>query len=113
MLAEGWALVSGLYPVFGDVQPGNAFYSYVQAAYFHNVLSGYADGLFPSRQPGHSRPDKQDSVQRHRPLIRRTLKGGNIHKIHKTSRVAARFVDLIQPYASLESGSSNGEVDNL
>jgi len=51
VLAEGWALQNPQNPTFSDVPYGSAFYQYVETAYAHNVISGYADGTF---RPGNS-----------------------------------------------------------
>src|SRR5207248_3825087 len=51
-LAKIVAVAAGLTPLtpakasFRDVSPGSAFYGYVEAAYSHGLLSGYADGTF-------------------------------------------------------------------
>jgi hypothetical protein len=44
--AAGWALLSPSGPTFGDVAPGSAFYSFVETAVCHGVISGYADQTF-------------------------------------------------------------------
>ncbi len=44
--AMGWALDTTGGPHFADVVPSNAFYPYVETAYNHGVVSGYADGTF-------------------------------------------------------------------
>ena len=47
VLAAGFPLVlpPGA-PHFSDVPPGSPFYIYVEVAYAHNVISGFADGTF-------------------------------------------------------------------
>jgi hypothetical protein len=44
--AEGWAPDLGGAPHFTDVAPGSAFYQYVETAYNHGIISGYADNTF-------------------------------------------------------------------
>ena len=44
--AFGWPLVVPTVGSFSDVPPGSTFYSYVETAKTHNVLSGYSDGTF-------------------------------------------------------------------
>jgi hypothetical protein len=44
--AEGWPLVTPGSPTFYDVPADNAFYSYVETAVVHGILSGYPDGSF-------------------------------------------------------------------
>lgn len=51
VLAEGWPLENPQTPTFNDVAYGSAFYQYVETAYAHHVISGYADGTF---RPGNS-----------------------------------------------------------
>ena len=46
VLAQGWALENPDQGHFSDVPPGSAFFPYVETAYSHNILSGYADGTF-------------------------------------------------------------------
>jgi len=38
--------LSGEGPSFRDVEPGSTFYRYIETAYAHGILSGYADGTF-------------------------------------------------------------------
>jgi uncharacterized protein YkwD len=45
-MAEGWALTTAGGPHFSDVPPGSAFYPYVETAYAHHVIGGYAGGTF-------------------------------------------------------------------
>ncbi len=47
VLAAGWDLTlpPGA-PHFSDVPASNAFYTYIEVAYGHGILSGYADGTF-------------------------------------------------------------------
>jgi S-layer homology domain len=49
--AAGWAPVRSANPTFTDVPAGSIFYGYVEAAYAHGLLSGYADGTF---RPGNN-----------------------------------------------------------
>jgi hypothetical protein len=44
--AAGWSPVNPVRPTFGDVAPGTAFYTFVETAVCHGVISGYADGTF-------------------------------------------------------------------
>ena len=44
--AAGWPLVNPPRPTFNDVAPGTAFYTFVETAVCHGVISGYADGTF-------------------------------------------------------------------
>ena len=44
--AEGWPLVTPGNPTFNDVAPDSAFYSFVETAVAHGILSGYPDGSF-------------------------------------------------------------------
>jgi hypothetical protein len=45
-LAEGWTQVCPEQPSFPDVPPSNPFFCFVETAYEHLVISGYADGSF-------------------------------------------------------------------
>jgi hypothetical protein len=44
VLAEGWAEVAPASPTFRDVPAGSPFYSYVETAYSHEIISGYSCG---------------------------------------------------------------------
>ena len=44
--AQGWSTDTSGGPHFSDVPRSNAFYNYVETAYNHSVISGYADGTF-------------------------------------------------------------------
>ena len=46
VLGEGWALVTPPQPHFSDVPASNPFYSVIETAYAHGVISGYANGTF-------------------------------------------------------------------
>lgn len=46
VLAEGWEIDTSGGPHFYDVPTSSPFYSYVETAYNHSVISGYADGTF-------------------------------------------------------------------
>jgi hypothetical protein len=46
VLAEGWAIDTSGGPHFTDVPASNAFYTYIETAYNHGVISGYADSTF-------------------------------------------------------------------
>ena len=51
VLAMGWSLYIPSTPTFSDVGTGNAFYSHIETAYAHGIISGYADGTF---RPGNN-----------------------------------------------------------
>jgi len=44
VLAEGWAIYTPPTPTFRDVDTSNAFYSYIETAYNHSIISGYDCG---------------------------------------------------------------------
>ena len=44
--AQGWAINTTGGPHFSDVPPGDPFYPFVETAYNHGIISGYADGTF-------------------------------------------------------------------
>jgi kumamolisin len=44
--AEGWPLTTAGGPHFSDVPPSNPFYQYIETAYSHGIISGYADNTF-------------------------------------------------------------------
>ncbi|HMA33609.1 MAG TPA: S-layer homology domain-containing protein, partial [Chloroflexia bacterium] len=44
--AQGWAIDTTGGPHFGDVPASNPFYGYIETAYNHSIISGYADGTF-------------------------------------------------------------------
>ena len=46
VLGENWASDTTGGPHFSDVPPSNPFYTVIETAFHHNVLSGYADGTF-------------------------------------------------------------------
>jgi hypothetical protein len=46
VLAEAWRINTAGGPHFSDVPESNPFYSYIETAYNHGVISGYADGSF-------------------------------------------------------------------
>jgi hypothetical protein len=46
VLAEGWPEHSPPAPTFSDVPASHPFYSYIETAYYHGIISGYADGTF-------------------------------------------------------------------
>jgi hypothetical protein len=50
-LAIGWNINTAGGPHFTDVPVGSTFYDYVETAYNHSVISGYADGTF---RPGNN-----------------------------------------------------------
>ncbi|MFL5731848.1 MAG: S-layer homology domain-containing protein, partial [Chloroflexia bacterium] len=44
VLAEGWNIYVPPSPTFRDVPTNHAFYSYVETAYSHSIISGYSCG---------------------------------------------------------------------
>jgi hypothetical protein len=44
--AEGWTIDTTDGPHFPDVPPDHPFYNYVETAYKHHIIAGYADSLF-------------------------------------------------------------------
>jgi hypothetical protein len=46
VLAAGFPLLNPPTPHFSDVPVAHPFYSFIETAYAHNVISGYADGTF-------------------------------------------------------------------
>jgi hypothetical protein len=46
VLAQGWPILNPAQPHFSDVPASNPFYRYIETAYNHGVISGYADGTF-------------------------------------------------------------------
>ncbi|MGI8588139.1 MAG: FG-GAP-like repeat-containing protein [Chloroflexia bacterium] len=46
VLAAGWTLYNPTTPSFGDVPVGSTFYSVIETAVCHGVVSGYNDGTF-------------------------------------------------------------------
>ena len=51
VLAEGWQLYSPPTPTFTDVPAGHPFYAFVETAYEHGVISGYAGAVFLPGNP--------------------------------------------------------------
>src|SRR5205814_860401 len=49
--AMGWEPLTPQMPTFSDVPTTHAFYMYIEIAYSHRVISGYADGTF---RPGNT-----------------------------------------------------------
>jgi hypothetical protein len=45
-LAEGWQINCPQLGHFSDVPPSDPFYCYVETAFAHGIISGYADGTF-------------------------------------------------------------------
>jgi hypothetical protein len=45
-IAAGWTLISPPAPTFSDVPVDNPFYTYIETAYEHEIISGYSDGTF-------------------------------------------------------------------
>jgi hypothetical protein len=46
VLAEGWPIYTPPTPTFNDVPQTHPFYTYVETAYRHGVISGYSNGAF-------------------------------------------------------------------
>ncbi|HUS15989.1 MAG TPA: carboxypeptidase regulatory-like domain-containing protein [Chloroflexia bacterium] len=46
VLSRGWAIDTSGGPHFSDVPPANPFYPFVETAFNHAIISGYADGTF-------------------------------------------------------------------
>jgi S-layer homology domain len=46
VVAAGWPLLTPLTPTFTDVPPASPFYTFVETAVCHGVISGYADHTF-------------------------------------------------------------------
>lgn len=46
VLARGWAIDTTGDPLFTDVPIGSPFYSFVQTAFSHNIISGYSNATF-------------------------------------------------------------------
>jgi hypothetical protein len=46
VLAKGWPIDTSGGPHFSDVPSSNLFYEYIETAYHHSIISGYADGTF-------------------------------------------------------------------
>jgi aldose sugar dehydrogenase len=46
VLAEQWTIDTSGGPHFSDVPTDNPFYDYIETAYNHQIISGYADGTF-------------------------------------------------------------------
>ncbi len=51
IVAQGWQLQTPPTPTFSDVPLDNPFYAYIETAYAHGVISGYADGTFRPNNP--------------------------------------------------------------
>jgi hypothetical protein len=51
VLAQGWTIYTPPTPTFQDVPANHPFYQYVETAYYHGIISGYADGTF---RPGNN-----------------------------------------------------------
>lgn len=46
VLSEGWTILNPATPTFSDVGQDHTFYRYIETAYAHGVISGYADNTF-------------------------------------------------------------------
>jgi hypothetical protein len=51
VIAAGWSLVNPPIPTFLDVPPQDPFYTYIETAFEHGIISGYSDGTF---RPGNN-----------------------------------------------------------
>ena len=51
VVAAAWPLVNPPTPTFTDVPTNHTFYTYIETAYDHEIISGYADGTF---RPGNN-----------------------------------------------------------
>ncbi len=51
VLAERWGIYTPPSPTFSDVPADHPFYQYVETAYHHGIISGYADRTF---RPGNN-----------------------------------------------------------
>jgi hypothetical protein len=51
VLAEGWLDNCPVPGHFSDVPPSNPFYCFIETAYNHRIISGYADGTFRPGNP--------------------------------------------------------------
>ena len=51
VLAEGWSVLYPPMPRFSDVPTDHPFYSFIETAYQHGIISGYSNGTF---RPGDS-----------------------------------------------------------
>ncbi|MDQ2807999.1 MAG: S-layer homology domain-containing protein [Chloroflexota bacterium] len=49
--AQGWPLVNPPTPHFADVLPGSIFYTVIETAVAHGIVSGYSDGSFRPGNP--------------------------------------------------------------
>ncbi|MGI8587785.1 MAG: S-layer homology domain-containing protein [Chloroflexia bacterium] len=46
VIAAGWSLYNPAVPTFSDVPRGSTFYTVIETAYCHGIISGYSDGTF-------------------------------------------------------------------
>jgi hypothetical protein len=46
VVAAGWPLINPTTPTFSDVPVENPFYTYIETAFCHGVITGYSDGTF-------------------------------------------------------------------
>jgi hypothetical protein len=51
VIAAGWPTINPAVPTFLDVPPEDPFYTYIETAYDHGIIEGYADGTF---RPGNN-----------------------------------------------------------
>jgi hypothetical protein len=51
VVAAGWPIINPPTPTFSDVPPTDPFYTYIETAFCHGVISGYSDGTF---RPGNN-----------------------------------------------------------
>jgi hypothetical protein len=84
-LAEGWPLANPGNPTFSDVAFGSTFYSYVETAVQHGVISGYACG----------NPEPCDAQRR--PVFRPSA--------NVTRGQVAKIIVLAQAWATINPGT--------
>ena len=46
VIAANWPVIDPTIPTFSDVPTDQPFYTYIETAYCHGVISGYSDGTF-------------------------------------------------------------------
>ncbi|MEO5952880.1 MAG: S-layer homology domain-containing protein, partial [Chloroflexia bacterium] len=51
VLSRSWPLLDPSMPSFTDVLPGSTFYTYIETAKWHAIVSGYGDGTFRPADP--------------------------------------------------------------
>ena len=68
VLAVGWTDPCPTTGHFSDVPPGSTFFCFIETAYAHGVIAGYADGTF---RPGNNATRGQICVIIYRALLGR------------------------------------------